>query len=115
MAFEFTEMIMRKDANAGAAQACTIDKRSMSQFVENNNVVFPGDRGKSAHRRCVTAMESNRGRHVFPFCNRALQCHMRRLGSRDQAGCAGAYSKLFDRLCRRGAQSFVRRQTKVIV
>ena len=106
---------MRKNANAGAAQACAIDQRSVSQFIENDDVVFPGDRGKSADRCRVTAIESNRGRHVFPFGNRALQRHMRRLRSRNQAGCARANAKLFNRVCRRGAQSFIGGQTEVIV
>jgi hypothetical protein len=46
VALQFTEVIMRKDANAGAAQACAIDQRSVSQFIENDDVVFPGDEGR---------------------------------------------------------------------
>src|SRR5207248_9264788 len=115
VAFEFTEVIMRKNANAGAAQTCAIDQRGMNEFIENDDVVFPGDGGKSADRGRVTAIKSNCGWHVFPFCNRALQCHMRRLCSRNQTGCAGADAKLFNRVCRRGTQLFVGGETEVIV
>src|SRR5205823_14147465 len=99
----------------GAAQTCAIDQRGMNEFIENDDVVFPGDGGKSADRGRVTAIKSNCGWHVFPFCNRALQCHMRRLCSRNQTGCAGADAKLFNRVCRSGTQSFVGGETEVIV
>src|SRR5437868_14147494 len=72
MTLQFAEMIVRKNANAGPAQGCAIDERSVSQFINHDGIVFPGDGGKSADRRRVTAIESNRGRRVFPFCNRAL-------------------------------------------
>src|SRR5207253_9534641 len=113
MTLQFAKVIVRKNANAGSAQACAIDERSVSQFIDHDDIVFPGDGGKSADRRRVTAIESNRSGRVLPSCNRALQRHMRRLRSRNQPGCAGAYSEWFDRVRRCGTQRFVGSEAKV--
>src|SRR4029453_15391152 len=115
MTLQFAKMIVRKNANASPAQACAIDERSVSQFINHDDIVFPGDGGKSADRSSVTTIESNRGGRVLPFCDRALQNDMRRLRSRNQAGCPGADSELFDRVGRCGSQPFVGSQTEVIV
>src|SRR5439155_18240848 len=98
MTLQFAEMIVRKNANAGPAQACAIDERSVSQFINNDDIVFPGDGRKSVDCRYVFAIESNRGQSVFKFCNRALQCLMWRLRSLNKANCAGANVELFDRI-----------------
>src|SRR5437868_14205362 len=67
MTLQFAEMIVRKNANAGPAQACAIDERSVSQFINHDDIVFPGDGRKSADCRCEPLLKAIAAGAFFHF------------------------------------------------
>ena len=65
MALEFSGMVVRKNPDRRAAQSRPVDKRSMTKFVENHDILFRGQRGQRTERGGVAAAKANRrGRAV---------------------------------------------------
>ena len=55
------KLIVWKDTQNRAAQPCAIDQRGVTEFVEQNDVIF-GDQGRNrSERRGIAAAETKRG------------------------------------------------------
>ena len=76
MTLQFCQVIVRKDAQDRTAQSCAIDQRGVTEFVEQNDIIF-GDQGRNcSKRRGISAAETKRGFGPFPLRQCAFQAQM---------------------------------------
>ena len=76
---------------------------------------FPTSAGNRAELSCVAAAERKRGRRAFPFRERGLESHMRRLCSAQQTRRARADTEFRDRSGRGIAQERIVREPEIII
>src|SRR5437870_6628473 len=79
MALQFAEMIVGKNAQGRSAQFRAVDQRRVTQFVENDDVVFIDQRRNCSERCHVTAAETERRFRFLPFRERGFEAKVRRL------------------------------------
>ena len=64
---QFAKLIVWKDTQNRAAQPCAIDQRGVTEFVEQNDVIF-GDQGRNRSEGCgIAAAETKRCFSCLPF------------------------------------------------
>jgi len=115
MALQFAEMIVGKNAQGRSAQFRAVDQRRVTQFVENDDVVFIDQRRNCSERCRVTAAETERRFRFLPFRERGFEAKVRRLRPADQSRRARAYTEFRNRFGSCFAQLRIIRQPEVIV
>src|SRR2546423_719303 len=115
MALKFAEMIVWKNAQDRTAELRAVNQRCMTQFVENDHVVFADKRRNRSERSGVTAAETQGRFRFLPFRERVFETNMRQLRPADQSRRARTHPKFYDCFGRCLAQLRIIRQSEVIV
>src|SRR5437667_4209011 len=108
-------MIVWKYAQNCAAQFCAIDEGGVTEFVEQDDVIFADYGRDRAERSGVSATETKRGFCSFPFGQHIFQTHMWRLCPADQPRGPSANPEFAERSDRCLAQSRIVGETEIIV
>ena len=106
---------MRENAEFCAAQFCGIDNRGVNQFVDDDDVVFVGERANRSERGGVTGGKNQRGFGLFELSERLLEFVVRRERAANQPLRAGACAEFFNRLHRGFFEQRVIGQAEIIV
>src|SRR5438552_12208549 len=115
MTLQFPKMIVRENAQDGATQHCSVDERSVTEFVQHDDVILRDQGRDCAERSGISAAETQRSFGPFPFRQRLFQTKMRRLRTANQPRSADANAKFFDRGDCCLSQSRIVCQTEIIV
>src|ERR1700736_2002761 len=108
-------MIVGKNTQGRTAELRTVDERCVTQFVENDDVVFVDERRNCSERSCVTAAETERRFRSLPFRECGFETNMWRLRSANQSRRARAYTKFRNRFRCWLAQLRIIRQSEIVV
>src|SRR5439155_22617177 len=93
MTLQLPKMIVRENAQDGATQLCSVDERSVTEFVQHGDVILRDQGRDCAQRRGVSAAETQSSLGPFPFRPRLFQTNMRRLRPANEPRSGGTNAK----------------------
>jgi len=83
VSLQFSQIVVRKDAQRRAAQLCAVDQRRVAEFVEQDNIIFRNQRWNCPSAAAYPLLKQSAASVPFHSASARSKRHMRRLRPAD--------------------------------